>query len=249
MTARALLSLLIAALAATSACGGGAEPPQVRPDSNESRAEVRDAEREVERRALGLMARARALEPDVSAMLSQVASDVGGRLAGFEHRLKTRASLLRKMRKMMQDEAGMSPSDLHINDSLRYTIEVDDVPPGRHVEAIRTALARLEVAGHRVARVKNYWPPGDNYSGVNSVIIAPEGLAWELQFHTADSFRIKMRDYHLYEELREVKTPAARKRQLYDELAAPWESVPIPRHVLDPKALHRTEEIIRQTQP
>ena len=249
MTARALLSLLIAALAATSACGGGAEPAQVRPDSNESRAEVRDAEREVERRALGLMARARALEPDVSAMLAQVASDVGGRLAGFEHRLKTRASLLRKMRKIMHDETGTSPSDLQINDALRYTIEVEDVPPGRHVEAIRTALARLEGAGHRVARVKNYWPPGDNYSGVNSVIIAPEGLAWELQFHTADSFRIKMRDYHLYEELREVKTPAARKRLLYDELSAPWESVPIPSHVLDPKGLHKNDEIIRQTHP
>ena len=248
MTARPLLTLFLAAALAASACGGGPDPTPSRQVARAASPAARD-DAEVERLADGLLARARAHEGPVSALLWQLASEVGGRLAGFEHRLKTRPSLLRKMHQILHDNPGLAPADVLINDALRYTIEVDDQPPGRHAEAIRTAFARLESAGHRVLRVKNYWPRGDNYSGVNSVLVAPDGLEWELQFHTADSFRIKMRDYSLYEELREVATPPARKRQLYFELAAPWEDVPVPQHMLDPKALHRTEEIILRPPP
>jgi hypothetical protein len=249
MTARRLLTLILAAALAASACGGGPDPT---PKGQEARAGspvVRDDDAEFERLADELLARARAHEGPVSAMLGQLASEVGGRLAGFEHRLKTRASLLRKMRQILHDNPGLTPADVLINDALRYTIEVNDAPPGHHAEAIRTVFARLESAGHRVLRVKNYWPRGDNYSGVNAVLVAPDGLEWELQFHTADSFRIKMRDYRLYEELRAVATPPARKRQLYFELAAPWKDVPVPQHMLGPRALHRTEEIILRPPP
>ena len=253
MTARSLLSVILAAaLAAATACGRSRDPTST---GQEARAQASPAgarsgrDPDLERAADQLMARARSHEPPVSALLGQLASEVGGRLAGFEHRLKTRASLLRKMRQVLHDNPSWTPADVRINDALRYTIEVDDEPAGRHVQAIRSAFARLEALGHRVVRVKNYWPRGDNYSGVNSVLIAPDGLEWELQVHTADSFRIKMRDYRLYEELREVATPPARKRQLYLELAAPWEDVPVPQHILDPKTLHRTEEIILRPPP
>jgi hypothetical protein len=253
MTARRLLSPLfaaaLAALVAAGACRGGPEPV---PAAQEARGPTRAAPAspdEVERVADRLMARARAHEPAVSALLGRLAAEVGGRLAGFEHRLKTRASLLRKMRKLLHDHPAWTAADVVINDALRYTIEVGDAPPGQHARAIRTALAALESAGHRVTQVKNYWPRGDNYSGVNSVLIAPDGLEWELQFHTPESFATKMRDYHLYEELREETTPRPRKRLLYDRLSAPWESVPIPQHILEPMALHRSEEIILRPPP
>jgi len=55
-------------------------------------------------------------------------------------------------------------------------------------EAIRATFKGLEAAGHKVIKVKNYWPRGDNYSGVNSVLETSDGLEWELQFHTAESF-------------------------------------------------------------
>lgn len=249
MTARPLLTLIVAAALAAGACGGGADPAPSRQEARAGSPAPRDDDAEVERLADDLLARARTHEGPVSALLGQLASEVGGRLAGFEHRLKTRTSLLRKMHQLLHENPGWTPADVPINDALRYTIEVDDEPPGRHAEAIRAAFARLETAGHRVLRVKNYWPRGDNYSGVNSVLIAPDGLEWELQFHTAESFRIKMRDYRLYEELREVETAPARKRQLYFLLAAPWNDVPVPQHMLDPKALHRTEEIILRPPP
>jgi hypothetical protein len=250
MTARWLLSpIFVAALVAAGACRGGAEPVPAAQEAHARSSGAATSRDEVERVADRLMAQAREHEPAVSYLLGRLAAQVGGRLAGFEHRLKTRLSLVRKMRKLLHENPAWTAADVEINDVLRYTIEVGDVPPGTHARAIRTALAALEAAGHRVAHVKNYWPRGDNYSGVNSVLVAPDGLEWELQFHTPESFATKMRDYHLYEELREVSTPRPRKRLLYQQLSAPWDSVPIPERILEPMALHRSEQIILRPPP
>jgi hypothetical protein len=251
--------LALALLLALAGCAGGTRqadrspPPPAAADAGatavEHEAPPADREAEIERLADGLMARAAAHEPAVSRLLQEVAGKVGGQLAGFEHRLKKRDSLLRKIHTLLHDDPKLAVSEVVINDALRYTLEVDDVPPGRHAEAIRTALGALEKAGHKVLKVKNYWPRGDNYSGVNSVLETPDGLEWELQFHTAESFRIQHRDHELYEEMRKDDTPIATRRELYRKLAAPWNKVPIPRDMLTPRALHPAEEIIQRPPP
>jgi len=195
------------------------------------------------------MARAAGHEPAVSKQLQDLAKKSGGKLAGFEHRLKKRDSLLRKIRTMLKGDPSLAVSAVVINDALRYTLQVDDAPPGRHAKAIRSALVALEGAGHKVLKVKNYWPRGDNYSGVNSVLETADGLQWELQFHTAESFRIQHRDHGLYEEMRKDDTPVETRRELYRKLAAPWEKVPIPRDMLVEKKLHPAEEIISRPPP
>jgi hypothetical protein len=254
---RALRSLLAGcAIAASARCNTGAPPTTTSraklsrtattPVAPRSSSEHDD---ELGRQADQLGARARALEPSVSAELGAVAASAGGRLAGFEHRLKEHDSILRKMRRVLDEHPGRSPSTVVLDDALRYTLEIDDSPPGHHAAVIRSALTRLERARHRVREVKNYWPRGDNYSGVNSVLIAPGGLPWELQFHTPESFRIKSRDHALYEELRADGTTPARKREIYAEMAAAWSAVPVPAHTLDPGALHPSERIILHQPP
>jgi hypothetical protein len=84
---------------------------------------------------------------------------------------------------------------------------------------------------------------------VNSVLETRDGLEWELQFHTAESFRIQHRDHELYEEMRKDDTPVEARRELYKKLSAPWEKVPIPKDMLVPKALHPAEEIIQRPPP
>src|SRR5690606_2590316 len=103
--------------------------------------------------------------------------------------------------------------------------------------------------GHEVLEVKNYWPRGDNYSGVNSVLRAPTGLPWELQFHTPASAREQRRGHPLYEELRLPETPVARKRELFRALAAPWEEIDIPEGVLEAGSLHPKDAVIRRDPP
>lgn len=250
--------IALAFLLALAGCAGGGTrtdrqpPPPVAPDAGATAVEPErppDREAEIERLADDLMARAAAHEPAVSKLLQELARKSGGQMAGFEHRLKKRDSLLRKIHTVLKADPAMEVSAVVINDALRYTLQVEDKPPGRHAEAIRGALSELEKAGHKVLKVKNYWPRGDNYSGVNSVLVTADGLEWELQFHTAESFRIQHRDHELYEEMRKDDTPPETRRELFKKLAAPWEKVPIPRDMLKEKGLHPAEEIIARPPP
>ncbi len=52
-------------------------------------------------------------------------------------------------------------------------------PMAKCVAKTLPALVRLERSGHSVQRVKNYWPADDNYSGINSILKAPDGLEWD----------------------------------------------------------------------
>jgi hypothetical protein len=249
--------LAVALALVLAACAGGSgkgeqtpppPPPAATPDAGATAVE-HDRDADIEKLADDLMARAAAHEPAVSRLLQDLAAKVGGQMAGFEFRLKKRDSLLRKIHTVLNGDPSLAVSAVVINDALRYTLQVEDRPPGRHAEAIRTALTALEAAGHKVLKVKNYWPKGDNYSGVNSVLQTTDGLQWELQFHTAESFRIQHRDHDLYEEMRKDDTPVETRRELYKKLAAPWEKVPIPKDMLTPRALHPSEEIIQRPPP
>ncbi len=230
MRARIAIALLVAV-----ACSQPSRPRE---------APRADRDAEIERRADELVARATRNEPATSLLLQTIARQVDGSLAGFKDRLKTRASTARKLRTTLANHPQLSIAKADLGDSLRYTLVVDDEPPGRHADAIRATFAALTKLGHTVKQVKNYWPCCDNYSGVNAVIVAPDGLAWELQFHTSVSYRIKASDHELYEQLRADDTAIEIKREAYRKLAAPWQSVPVPKDMLVPHALHATEEII-----
>jgi hypothetical protein len=225
-TSRRWLVLLLGA-AFLSSCSSTAAPP----DGAASRAEA-------------YLAEARAVEPSVTALLRLIVARRGGDLAGFEHRFKTRDSLERKIAGELAENRRLTPDEVVIDDALRYTVRVGDDPPGHHVAVIREVLAAFEGRGHQVVRVKNYWPGGDSYSGVNSVLRAPGGLLWELQFHTPLSFAAKSQTHDRYEVYRLPDTPPAEKRRLFAEMAALWFSVPIPAGILRKGALHSRDEVI-----
>lgn len=191
-----------------------------------------------------MMASAKAAEPAVTARLKTVAEKFGGHLYKLEHRLKTERSATRKVRLKMRKRPGSAPTDIVLDDMLRYTMVLEDAPRGNYVAAVHDCLATLEADGHEVVEVKNYWPAGDNYSGVNTVLRTPDGLPWELQFHTPASIAVQSATRKQYEELRLSKTPLARKRALFDAMTQSWDAVPIPEAVLEQDNLH-TEEIIK----
>jgi len=187
---------------------------------------------------------ARAVEPAVTELLAEIVARRGGDLAGLEHRFKTRGSLERKIAGRLAEDPGTTPDEVEIDDALRYTVRIDDDPVGHHVAVIREVLSAFGGRGHRVVLVKNYWPGGDSYSGVNSILRAPGGLLWELQFHTPLSFATKSRTHGMYEIYRLRSTPEAEKRRLFAEMAALWFSVPIPAGILRDGALHSRDEVI-----
>ncbi len=183
------------------------------------------------------MRRARLAEPAVTARLQALAVEAGGDLVGLEHRLKTYASTRRKI-KAHVEETGEDPSAYEIYDGLRYTLRVEDEPRGHHAHAAHSVLAALEADGHQVEKVKNYWPRGDTYSGTNCRLRSPEGLAWELQFHTPRSWSTKSKTHDDYDLMRADDTPLEEKRALFRRMTAAWADVEIPGGILVEGALH-----------
>jgi hypothetical protein len=194
------------------------------------------------------LAAAAAVEPRVTPKLVAIANEMGGTMYKLEHRLKTQASTERKIRKEIASD-GLALEDVVIDDALRYTMRIDDVPPGRHVQAIKRVIDELTAMGHQVVRLKNYWPTDDNYSGINGVFRAPGGLLWELQFHTTKSIEVQADTRAMYEELRRVDTPLERKRELFDAMTRAWQKVPVPKGILVEGALHPKAEILDRARP
>ena len=200
-------------------------------------------------RAAVFVERAAALEPTLTPLLVSLAEARGGELYKLEYRLKTHSSTLRKLRKLYLKDPSQRVGELSIDDPLRYTMKLRDQPPGRYLSAVRDALTTLENKGHTVVKLKNYWPTGDNYSGINTVMRAAEGLEWELQFHTPGSIAAQLDTRPMYEELRKADTRLERKRELFDAMASRWDRVPLPKDVLVPDAIHAAEQILERPRP
>ena len=195
------------------------------------------------------IAQAQALEPATTARLQALAKARGGEMYKLEYRFKSKKSLLRKVNKILKENPEFTLADVRIDDALRYTMLFPDEPPGNHNQAIHDTLKALTEDGHGVVKVKNYWPRGDGYSGVNSVLVGPNGLLWELQFQTPLSAETNGKTRHMYEELRKVDTTIERKRELFDQMTAFWDLVPIPEGILEPGSLHETEQIKDRPRP
>lgn len=192
---------------------------------------------------------AAAEEPQITATVRAIAGAEGATLEGLSHRLKSRRSLRRKIALRAATHPDLSVIHPDIVDALRYTAVIRDRPRGRYVAATREMLADLESAGYVVVRVKNYWPRGDNYSGVNAVLRAPSGLQWELQFHTPQSVALRDLWHSSYERLRDPTTPAGERRRLFRRMSEPWNHVRVPSGALRPGALHRREQMRRYASP
>lgn len=203
----------------------------------------------VSARVAALISLAREIEPTLTPLLVELAEREGGEMVKLAHRLKTEASTERKLRTELAQRPKLGVGDVRIEDALRYTMRVDDDPPGHYLAAARITLAALEERGQHVEYVKNYWPTDDNYSGINSVLRDPSGLFWELQFHTSASFAALADTRDQYEEFRRVDTERVRRRQLFDAMTERWEDVPVPQGVLVEGALHERAQLRERKRP
>eukprot|EP01116_Phalansterium_solitarium_P000245 TRINITY_DN10145_c0_g1_i1.p1 TRINITY_DN10145_c0_g1~~TRINITY_DN10145_c0_g1_i1.p1 ORF type:complete len:669 (-),score=166.84 TRINITY_DN10145_c0_g1_i1:133-2139(-) len=208
-----------------------------------------------------LLAVASFIEPTLTAALHKTAAATDGTLEGLQYRLKTRDSLLRKATADFLEERQnffeslsgryqKQPKTIDevvflISDVLRYTIVF---PTERYTPGTKNALKRLRNGGFKALKCKNYWEPNDSYQGINCVLgheldesrtagrKAPRVFRVEVQFHTAESFEVKMTTHRLY-ELYRVETEPMRKAQIYQQLVSLADSPPMPPGVLQIKQL------------
>lgn len=180
-----------------------------------------------ERRARELYEEAKKAEPNISNDLKEIVEKTGGHLEGYDFRLKTYDSLLRKLRSEVNMEGlTLEQASSGLYDLVRYTSVADERTLVPHYHSL---VEKLESKGYNVVRVKNTL--GDinaAYRGVNTIVETPQGYKFELQFHTPTSLEIKEINHKLYEERRLDTTSKERKIELDKEMSLNSKNIPTP---------------------
>ena len=153
-----------------------------------------------------MVAQARQREPAITAHLNTLIqerlSGYGARLEGLDHRIKTEKSLSRKlMTEATNRPAQGLPSQAalvdEMKDVVRYTMLLE---PDGYVSGYETVLKELADRGYEPVKRKPSWAPKDSrYVGTNTNWRSPTGQAFEVQFHTPESFFGNKVTHPLYE--------------------------------------------------
>lgn len=153
-------------------------------------------------------------EPSLSALMKSLEGN-DAQLAGFDYRFKSLDSIEDKIARNVQK--GYSLAD--VNDSLRYTLIVDE---GTYSDTVIKKLAQLKQAGYDIKYMNNSW--GSNgfptYQGLNITLVSPAGTMVELQFHTQSSFDIKQTLNHDFYEISRNKSIPSDIVYLSDQIQA-----------------------------
>ena len=186
---------------------------------------------------------AKSIERTVTALLRRVAkaSEHKAMLKGLDNRLKSKASLTRKVLERLDGASGLEREEIEktvhaMHDVLRYTMVI---PTQRYTKAVSSIVAALEKVGYSTIKCKNYWvKEGEaaDYMGINCIFHAPgmpeilDPFTFELQFHTMQSLDTKMqRCHHSYAKFRESRSLV--RAQYWEEMVRMWALVPIPKGV------------------
>lgn len=194
---------------------------------------------DLEQAAQALVHQSFANEARISPMLKGAAEVFGGDLRGYKYRVKGHVfdpdkgfvpsgrTVQSKIERLMRSKGISADAAINaIDDSLRYTVTF---PDGKYAAGVARTLSMLHQAGHSVVlgMGRNYWKQGDDYQGINVAMMSPDGVKWELQFHTPKSFKVKMGNHVLYEKFSAESDPVQRAR-IWDEMVANAATVPSP---------------------
>lgn len=155
-------------------------------------------------------------EPAISADVrtAERENSCGGRLGGFEFRLKDEDRLKEKITQgLAATGPDARPGEIvqQIPDAIRYTFILK---PENYAGGYYDIKARLENSGYEMYQSKNTWG-NTEYKGINTRWMTPEGQRFEVQFHTPDSFHAKQYLTHgAYERLRSHLTTDAERGEL-----------------------------------
>lgn len=174
-----------------------------------------------------LLDRISKLEPKITSDMQRIAGR--NELAGLEFRKKTAESLARKITTDSQTEnISLSKAAGKINDALRYTTIFDsDTFAKEYLKMKQELIAK----GYKVVKVKNTWLIDGPYKGVNTVV-EKDGINFEMQYHTKESFDLKNGPLHeLYEKYRDTSTSDQERMKLFKEMLDLSNGLEIPKNI------------------
>ena len=122
-----------------------------------------------------------------------------------------------------------------INDALRYTIVL---PFESYVFSFKQVLEKLKQKDCAISENKiwNAWRNvgtkyDKGYRGINVTVISSQGQIFELQFHTKESFHLKMETHQLYKEAGLATVSDERKKEIIQIMVKSAKNIPIPKGV------------------
>jgi hypothetical protein len=114
-----------------------------------------------------------------------------------------------------------------IHDGIRYTL----LFPADHYSAgLAEATRLLSDRGYCLEQRKPSW--SDDYRGVNCRW-SDDGIQFEVQFHTPESWEAKQRTHDIYERLSDLRTTAQERGRLEHEQRQVVSTVPVPPGALE----------------
>lgn len=174
-------------------------------------------DRKANQLAQKLLTQAKENEPNITQDLKTIAKLTNAKVVGLENKLKSEESLTRKLSDL--SEKFNIPIDKiakRNNDALRYTFifETENCGAG-----FAETIVRLKKKGYEISKTWNAWrnegrEEDSGYRGLNVTLKSSQKQKFELQFHTAESFRLKTETHALYEEFRNPQTSDARKIEI-----------------------------------
>lgn len=169
--------------------------------------------------AEGLLERYREAEPELTALLKVLVEGEGGSMAGLEFRLKSVDSLARKITSdALIKDISETDAAADIKDISRYTAILGReqlITTARNIEGL------LNNSGYTLISVKNSFGSSGSYQGLH-YNFARDGISFELQFHTQESFDIKMANHYDYEVSRFVSVSSELKRLVSKWMTHKW---------------------------
>lgn len=159
-------------------------------------------------------------EPLITSAIKKIVMDTNSSLLGLDHRIKEKASYIEKIG--LNHVPGNNLYE--ISDIIRYTCEAD-------TEKTLEIIDSLKDMGYNTVRVKNYWLDAKNpYNGINTIIQAPNGQKFEIQYHTEESFNLKNGKMHdLYKKQELMKDKRSREYiKIQDEMFTLSDELKIP---------------------
>ena len=166
-----------------------------------------------------LLAEASENEPEITNDVGEIASILKAEIVGLENKFKSEISLARKLTDYSNvRNVTVEKIAKQINDVLRYTIIFS---PESYSKDYKLALDVLVEKGYQIPKIWNAWsnegkPNDTGYRGINATIISSQNHKFELQFHTAESFRLKTETHGLYEERRSPNITKQRDAEILE---------------------------------
>ncbi len=159
---------------------------------------------------------ARELEPILTNDMLSVVKQSNGYLEGLDYRLKSIDSITRKVQTdIVRTGVTENESLSKITDIVRYTAIFESNNFTQNYFRMQEILSEK---GYNIIKVKNTWRKGAVYKGVNT-ILEKDGIKFEMQYHTKQSFELKNGKLHeLYEKARVLNVSAEELKRLNEEM-------------------------------